>query len=214
MLVEVILSALLLLVTYWFIVTRQLSSAVAAYSVQSWLLGLVSLALYVDTKLIGLLLFGLLIVTVKGVLIPRVFRHQVAFALVAGRETAYYVRFPTALLVGTGLSLVGLLAATRLPLVTQLLPPSILGISLAVFLLGLFTSIARRDAILQVAGLLAAENGLLLLSLVVAPRLSLLIEVAIVMDVLIAVLVMGFLVARMRDAGAGTDTSELTRLRG
>jgi hydrogenase-4 component E len=214
MLAELMLSALLLLVTYWFIVTRRLSSAVSAYSVQSWLLGLVALALYVDTRLIGLLLFGLLIVSVKGILIPRLLRNRVAFALVAGRETSYYVRFPTALLIGAGLSLVGLLAATRLAFQPQLLPQSVLGISLAVFLLGLFTTIARRDAILQVTGLLAAENGLLLLSLVVAPGLSLLIEVAIVLDVLIAVLVMGFLVARMRDAVAGTDTSELTRLRG
>ncbi|MHB1500885.1 MAG: hypothetical protein ACYCYK_06925 [Candidatus Dormibacteria bacterium] len=214
MLAEVILSALLLLVTYWFIVTRRLSSAISAYSVQSWLLGLVSLALYADTRLLELLFFGLLILTVKGILIPQLLRRRVAFALVAGREIAYYVRFPTALLVGAGLSLIGLLAATRLPFEAQFLPQSVLGISLAVFLLGLFTTIARRDAILQVTGLLAAENGLLLLSLVVAPRLSLVIEVAIVLDVLIAVLVMGFLVARMRDAVAGTDTSELTRLRG
>lgn len=213
-LLEVILSALLLLVTYWFIVTRRLSTAVAAYAVQSWLLGLAALILYWDTHLLGLLVFGLLIIVAKGILIPSLFRRQVAFALVAGRETAYYVRFPTALLIGTALSLVGLLAATDLPLVPQLLPPAIAGIALAVFLLGLFTTIARRDAILQVTGLLAAENGLLLLSLVVAPQLSLLIEVAIVLDVLIAVLVMGFLVARMRDAGTGTDTSELSRLRG
>ena len=214
MLAEVILAALLLLVTYWFIVARRLGSAVSAYSVQSWLLGLISILLYLDTRLVGLLLFGLLIVTVKGILIPQLLRRRVAFALVAGRETAYYVRFPTALLIGAGLSLIGLLAASHLPYRPQLLPQSVLGISLAVFFLGLFTTIARRDAILQVNGLLAAENGLLLLSLVVAPRLSLLIEIAIVMDVLIAVLVMGFLVARMRDELAGTDTSELTRLRG
>jgi hydrogenase-4 component E len=214
MLAEVILSALLLLVTYWFIVTRRLRSAVSAYSVQSWLLGFISILLYLDTGLIELLLFGLLIVAVKGILIPQLLRRRVAFALVAGRETAYYVRFPTALLIGAGLSLLGLLAGSRVPYHLQLLPESVLGISLAVFLLGLFTTIARRDAIMQVTGLLAAENGLLLLSLVVAPRLSLLIEIAIVMDVLIAVLVMGFLVARMRDELAGTDTSELSRLRG
>jgi len=214
MLTEMTFSVLILLVTFAFIVTRRLRSAVLAYSVQSWLLGGVSIALFVASGLLELLLFGLLTIGIKGIVIPQLLRRRTAFGMAQKRETAYYVRFPTALLIGAALSLTGFIAATRIPFPPQMLPESVLGIALAVFLLGLFTTIARRDAILQVAGLLAAENGLLLVGLVVAPRLSLLIEIAIVMDVLIAVLVMGFLVARMRDELAGTDTSELSRLRG
>jgi hydrogenase-4 component E len=213
-LAEVILAALILLVTFVFIVARQLRSAVSAYAVQSWLLGGLAIALFADSRLLGLLLFGVLTIVVKGVIVPQILRRRTAFAMAGRRETSYYVRFPTALLIGAGLTLTGFIAATRIPFTHQLLPESVLGIALAVLLLGLFTTTARRDAILQVAGLLAAENGLLLVGLVLAPSLSLLIEFAIVLDVLIAVLVMGFLVARMHQEVSTTDTSELTRLRG
>ncbi len=214
MLPEVILAALILLVSFQFIVTRRLGAAVFAYALQSWLLGGVAIALFADSGLIELLLFGLLIIIVKGVIIPQFLGYRTKSVLAGRRETSYYVRFPTALLLGAGLTLVGFLVATRIPFAPQLLPESVLGIAMAVFLLGLFTTTARRDAILQVVGLFAAENGLLLVGLVVAPSLSLLIEFAIVLDILIAVLVVGFLVARMHQEVASTDTSELTRLRG
>ncbi|HEY6537704.1 MAG TPA: hypothetical protein VI138_01530 [Candidatus Dormibacteraeota bacterium] len=214
MLAEVLLAALILLVTFAFIVTRRLRAAVSAYAAQSWLLGSLAIALFADARVVGLLLFGILTIVVKGIVVPRVLRRRTAMAMAGRRETAYYVRFPTALLIGGALTLTGFIAATKIPYPHQLLPGSVLGIALAVLLLGLFTATARRDAILQVAGLLAAENGLLLAGLVLAPRLSLLVEFAIVMDVLIAVLVMGFLVARMHEEVSSTDTSELTRLRG
>jgi hydrogenase-4 component E len=214
MLTEVTLSVLILLVTFMLIVARQLRTAVFAYAVQSWLLGGVSVALFAITRLLDLLLFGLLVVVIKGVVVPQLLRRRTAFAISGRRETVYYVGFPTALLIGAALSLAGFVSAGQIHLTDELLPSPVLGIALAVLLLGLFTTVARRDAVLQVAGLLAAENGLLLAGLVLEPKLSLLVEFAIVLDVLIAVLVMGFLVARMHEAVSSTDTSELTRLRG
>lgn len=214
MLAEAILTAMILLITFAFIVTRAVRAAISAYAIQSWLLGGLALALFATSGFIELLLFGLLTIVIKGVAVPQILRRRTNFAMAGKRETAYYVRFPTALLLGAGLTLIGFIAATRVPFTPQLLPESALGIGVAVLLLGLFTTTARRDAVLQVAGLLAAENGLLLIGLVLAPRLSLLIEFAIVLDILIAVLVMGFLVARMHEEVSSTDTSELTRLRG
>jgi hydrogenase-4 component E len=73
---------------------------------------------------------------------------------------------------------------------------------------------ARRDAVLQLAGLLVAENGVILVGLVVASGLGLLIEFAVFLDVLVGVAVMGFLIARMHETVSSTDTSELSRLRG
>jgi hydrogenase-4 component E len=214
MLAEAILTAMILLITFAFIVTRAVRAAISAYAIQSWLLGGLALALFAQSGFIELLLFGLLTIVIKGVAVPRILRRRTNDAIAGKREVSYFVRFPTALLLGAGLTLIGFIAATRIPFTQQLLPESALGIGVAVLLLGLFTTTARRDAILQVAGLLAAENGLLLIGLVLAPRLSLLIEFAIVLDILIAVLVMGFLVARMHQEVSSTDTSELTRLRG
>ncbi len=214
MLPEITLAALFLLVSFQLIVARRLRTAVGAYQLQSWLLGGIAIALFVHTHLTELLLFGLLIVSLKGVAIPTLLRRRMRVALSAGRESSYHVGFPTALLLGAALSLAGFIAASRIPSPSHLLPGADLGIGIAVLLLGLFTTTARRDGVLQMGGLLAAENGLLLIGLVLAPRLSLLIEFALVLDVLIAVVVMSFLLARMREEVFSTDTSELTRLRG
>ena len=96
MLAEVILAALILLVTFAFIVTRQRRAAVSTYAVQSWLLGGVAIALFADSGLIELLLFGILTIVVKGIVVPQILRRRTAFAMSGRRETSYYVRFPTA----------------------------------------------------------------------------------------------------------------------
>jgi len=85
---------------------------------------------------------------------------------------------------------------------------------MAVILLGLFSTVARRDAVMQLTGLLVTENGLLLLGLVMGAGLPLLIDFALFLDVLVGAVVMGFLIRRMHATVATTDTSELTRLRG
>jgi hydrogenase-4 membrane subunit HyfE len=50
--------------------------------------------------------------------------------------------------------------------------------------------------------------------LVISPGLGLLIELSLFLDVLIGVAVMSFLITRIHETVASTDTSELRRLRG
>jgi hydrogenase-4 component E len=90
----------------------------------------------------------------------------------------------------------------------------VLGVAVAVILIGFFITVARQDAVMQLTGLLVAENGLLLLGLVMSAGLGLLVDFALLMDVLVGAVVMGFLIARMNATIMSTDTSELTRLRG
>ena len=213
-LAEAVLSTLILIATFWLLIARQVRAAINGYAAQSILLGGLAIALFVASHLPHLLALGILTIVIKGAVIPAVIKIQVRGTSYRRRETAYYVGFPTALLIGAGLSLIGLVAASRLPFHTDLLSEPVLGLAIAVILVGLFTTMARRDAVLQLAGLLAAENGLLLVGLVVSPGLGLLIEFALFLDVLIGVVVMAFLIARMHETIASTDTSELSRLRG
>ncbi|MFZ0179276.1 MAG: hypothetical protein WAL84_05300 [Candidatus Dormiibacterota bacterium] len=213
-LAEAVLATLILIATFGLLIARQVRGAITGYAAQSILLGGLAIAMFAGSHLPHLLALGLLTIGIKGFAIPAVVRFQVRGPAYRRREIAYYVGFPTALLVGAGLSLVGLVAASRLPFHPYLLSEPVLGLALAVILLGLFTTMARRDAVLQLAGLLAAENGVLLVGLVVSPELGLLIEFALVLDVVIGVAVMGFLIARMHETVASTDTSELSRLRG
>jgi hydrogenase-4 membrane subunit HyfE len=213
-LAESLLAASILIVTLWLLVARRVGAAIGGYALQSVLLGALALVLFAISGLSHLLLLGLLTVAIKGLTIPLILRRQLRGSVYEQRETSYYLGFPTALLVGMALAGVGFAAAARFPLLGSLLGRPVLGIGIATALLGFFTTTARRDAVMQVAGLLAAENGLLVVGLVISPGLDLLVEFALFLDVLIGALVMGFLIVRMHQTLASTDTSELRRLRG
>jgi hydrogenase-4 component E len=208
-----ILSTLILLASFWLLIARRVRAAVNGYAVQSILLGGLAFTLFAGSGGAHLLALGILAILIKGLLIPAVIERQAGPAY-GRRELQYQVGFPTALLLGAGFTLVGFIAAGRLPFHPELLSEPVLGMAIAVTLLGLFTTMARRDAVLQLTGLLAAENGLLLVGLVVSPGLGLLIELSLFLDVLVGVAVMSFLIARIHETVATTDTSELSRLRG
>ena len=209
-----LLATLILIATFWLLIARRVRAAINGYAAQSILLGGLAIAVFAGTRIPHLLMLGILTIGIKGFAIPAVIKFQVRATSYGRREIQYYIGFPTALLAGAGLTLIGLVAAARIPFVVDHLPEPVLGLALAVILLGLFTTMARRDAVLQLTGLLAAENGLLLVGLVVSPGLGLLIEFALFLDLLIGVVVMGFLIARMHETVSSTDTSELSRLRG
>ena len=90
----------------------------------------------------------------------------------------------------------------------------ILAGALAVFLIGLLIMITRRQAVLQIIGLIMMENGIYLLGLSMTKGLPLIIEFGVFFDVLIAVIVMGILTWRLKLSFMTTDTSVLRKLKG
>jgi hydrogenase-4 component E len=63
-------------------------------------------------------------------------------------------------------------------------------------------------------GLLSLENGLVLAAISLTYGMPLIVELGIFFDVLVAVLVLGILVSRIRETFDSTDVSKLRRLRG
>lgn len=208
------LAALILLTTFWLLIARGVAAVVIGYAFQSIVLGALFVAVFVSSGLWHLLVLAASAIVIKGVVIPVVLRRQVREAVYGSREASYYIGFPTALLVGAILAITGFVAASRLPVQQLQLSQGVLGVSLAVAILGFFSTLARREAPMQLVGLLVMENGLLLLGVVIGAGLPLLVDFALFLDVLVGAVVMGFLIARMHETAESTDTSELTRLRG
>ena len=90
----------------------------------------------------------------------------------------------------------------------------ILSGALAVFLIGLLIMITRRQAVLQIIGLIMMENGLYLLGLSMTKGLPLIIEFGVFFDVLVAVIVLGILTWRLKLSFQTTDTTVLRKLKG
>jgi hydrogenase-4 component E len=110
-----------------------------------------------------------------------------------------------------------LLLAVAYGLVDQALPGvgrDVLSGALAVFLIGLLIMVTRRQALLQIVGLIMMENGLYLLGLSITRGLPLIIEFGVFFDVLVAVIVLGILTYRLKLSFMTTDTTVLQKLKG
>lgn len=90
----------------------------------------------------------------------------------------------------------------------------ILSGALALFLIGLLIMITRRQAVLQIIGLIMMENGLYLLGLSMTKGLPLIIEFGVFFDILVAVIVLGILTWRLKLSFQTTDTTVLRKLKG
>jgi hydrogenase-4 component E len=110
-----------------------------------------------------------------------------------------------------------LLLAVAYGLVDQALPGlgrDALSGALAGFLIGLLIMITRRQAVLQIVGLIMMENGIYLLGLSMTGGLPLIIEFGVFFDVLVAVIVLGILTYRLKLSFMTTDTTVLQKLKG
>lgn len=110
-----------------------------------------------------------------------------------------------------------LLLAVAYGLVEQALPGlgrDALSGALAGFLIGLLIMITRRQAVLQIVGLIMMENGIYLLGLSMTRGLPLIIEFGVFFDVMVAVIVLGILTFRLKLSFMTTDTTVLKKLKG
>ncbi|GMB00769.1 hydrogenase [Pelosinus sp. IPA-1] len=89
-----------------------------------------------------------------------------------------------------------------------------LATALAMTLIGLLIIMTRRQAIMQIVGLITMENGIYLVGLSATKGLPLIIEMGIFFDVLVAVVVLVILTHRLKLSGMSTDISRLKKLKG
>ena len=90
-----------------------------------------------------------------------------------------------------------------------------LAIAVTLLLTGFFLMFNRRKAITQVLALLTVENGVMLAAVALTTYgMPLVVELGIFFDVMVAVMVLGILVYRIRETFASMDVSKLSQLRG
>jgi len=88
-----------------------------------------------------------------------------------------------------------------------------LAFALAVLLLGLLMMITRRNAVTQIVGFMSLENGLVLAA-AGAKGMPLVVEFSVAFSILIAFIVFGVFVFRIRERFDTVDIGALDRFRG
>ena len=87
------------------------------------------------------------------------------------------------------------------------------GVRLSVILLGLLMMVTRRNAVSQVVGFMSLENGLILAA-AGAKGMPLVVEISVAFSILIAFIVIGIFLFRIRERFDTVDVAALDRSRG
>jgi hydrogenase-4 component E len=87
-------------------------------------------------------------------------------------------------------------------------------VAIALVLTGFFLMINRRKAVTQVLAILTMENGVMLAAIALTTYgMPLVVEIGILFDVVVAVMVLGILVFRIRETFSSMDVSKLNELK-
>jgi len=118
------------------------------------------------------------------------------------------------MLICGGLTLLGYVVARPFTSLGRL-GNNTLAIAITLLLTGFYLMINRRKALTQVLALLTVENGVMLAAVALTTYgMPLVVELGIFFDVMIAVMVLGILVYRIRESFDSMDTNKLSKLRG
>jgi hydrogenase-4 component E len=200
-----------LLLNFTMLGTSRLSAAIKFAGMQGVLLGV---ALFVSHEQYNLRLTLVAIATValKGVAIPAILLRAMRNVAIR-REIEPFVGFTTSLVLGalaTGLSLV---FARSLPLMEQHAGVLTVPASLATVLTGFLVLTTRRKAITQVVGYLTLENGIFVFGLTLVEAIPFLVEIGVLLDLFVAVFVMGIIMDHIQREFSSLSTEHLTSLR-
>ena len=148
----------------------------------------------------------------KAIVIP-VTLHRIIAKLGIHREIEKVVGVGTAMLAGIGLVALSMVVMLRVTHGADPLAREDLAFALSVVLLGLLMMVTRRNAVSQVVGFMSLENGLVLAA-TGAKGMPLVVEISVAFSILIALIVIGIFLFRIRERFDTVDVQALDRYRG
>jgi hydrogenase-4 component E len=195
------------------VVQRMLLTNIRLFALQSLLLAAIaSIVAYVHNAP-HVYVVAVLTVIGKVVFLPWFLDRQVRRIGII-QEIEPLLNAPTSMLLCGGLTLLGYIVMRPFTALERL-GNNTLGIAMTLVLTGFFLMFNRRKAITQVLALLTVENGVMLAAIALTTYgMPLVVELGIFFDVMVAVMVLGVLVYRIRDSFASMDTSKLNHLKG
>ncbi|HXU41528.1 MAG TPA: formate hydrogenlyase [Burkholderiales bacterium] len=149
---------------------------------------------------------------IKAVVIP-IALHRIIRRLGIHRTIEPVVGIGLTMLAGIGL--IALSIMVMLPITAQAgtLAREDLSFALSVILLGLLMMISRRNAVSQVVGFMSIENGLILAA-TGAKGMPLVVEISVAFSILVALIVIGIFLFRIRERFETVDIHLLHEHRG
>lgn len=151
-------------------------------------------------------------IALKAVVIPRMLMRAMS-DLPIRREIQPLVGFRTSLLLGAVATGASMALASRLPIYGEPGMRLLVSGSLATILTGFIVLTTRIKAITQVLGYLILENGIYLFGLLLLDAMPFLVEVGVLLDLFVAIFVMGIIINHISREFSSVSTERLSTLK-
>jgi hydrogenase-4 component E len=170
--------------------SSRLGASIRVVAAQGVVLGLLPILAHLNELSVRFAVLAVVTIALKGIAFPWFLFRAVREAEVT-REIEPYVGYVASLVVGVLALGVSFWMCTRLPMPETIASPWLAPVALFSIFAGLFLIISRKRAVSQVLGFLVLENGIYTFGVGVAARTPLLVEAGVLLDVFVAVFVMG-----------------------
>jgi len=208
-----LLAAGMLVIQLLMVVQRMLLTNIRLFALQSLMLATIAglIAFFHHAAhvywVVGLTLVG------KVFFLPWLLHRQVKRIQIE-QEIAPLLNYSASMLLCGGFTLLGYIVARPFTSLARV-GNNTLGVAVTLLLTGFFLMFNRRKAITQVLALLTIENGVMLAAVALTTYgMPLVVELGIFFDLMVAVMVLGLLVYRIRESFASMDVSKLSQLKG
>ena len=208
-----LLAAGMLVLQLLMVVQRMLLTNVRLFALQSAMLAAIAAIIGYFHDATHVYVVAILTVIGKVVFLPWLL-HRLVTRIDIHQEIEPLLNSTASMLLCGGLTLLGYIVARPFSSLEHL-GNNTLGIAITLLLTGFFLMFNRRKAITQVLALLTIENGVMLAAVALTTYgMPLVVELGIFFDVMVAVMVLGILVYRIRETFASMDVSKLSQLKG
>jgi len=192
--------------------SSRLAACIRCVAVQGVLLGIMTFVVHEGTGTLRIVVLALASVSVKGIAFPALLFRALREAEVR-REIEPYVGYNLSILIGLAMLTFSLWLSEQLPLPQTPVSPLIVPVALFTSLTGLFVIISRKKALTQVLGYLVLENGIYAFGAGLVQSTPLLVELGVLLDVFVAVFVMGITIFHINREFDHIDTDRMALLK-
>jgi hydrogenase-4 component E len=191
----------------------ELGACIRMVAIQGILLGLFTLIAREDVLTARLIILGVVSMGVKGFVFPFLLSRDIREAKVR-REVEPFVGYAASIVAGLLMLAASMWIAARFPMLSAATSSFVIPVALSTAFTGLFLIISRRKALTQVIGYLVFENGIYMFGIAAAGEIPFLVEFGVLLDVFVAVFVMGIAINHINREFDHIDADQLSSLKG
>lgn len=192
--------------------TSRIISHVRILIAQGILLFLICLCAYKHTPLLNLAFLTVETLVVKSLIIPW-FLNRILRKTRANRDVAANIPHFYCLVIASVILLGGFLVSNYFISSMKMISPLYFGVSAATIIISLWLITIKHKIISNVIEFITMENGIFLLSLSVAKEMPMLVNLGVLLDVFIAVYILGLFVNEINKEFHDLEVAHLSELK-